>query len=44
MCTMHLIELKLESEGLSKSEMQFFGNVNDLKKNYLKRLGKKRWE
>ena len=43
MCTMELIKFKLEREGLSKSEKQFFGSVNDLKKNYLKRLEKKRW-
>lgn len=43
MCTMHLIKLKLESEGLSKSEIQFFGSVNDLKKNYLQRIEKKKW-
>lgn len=44
MCTMQLIKMKLEGEGLSKSEMQFFGSVSDLKKNYLQRIEKKRWE
>ena len=42
-CTMELIQLKLEREGLSKSEMIFFGNLRDLKKNYLKPLRRKRW-
>lgn len=42
-CTMHLVKLKLEDSGLSKSEMEFFGSVNDLKKNYLHRIENKRW-
>lgn len=43
-CTMKLIGLKLDGPGLTKSETQFFGNVNDLKKNYLKKIEKKRWK
>lgn len=43
LCTMELIKLKLENNLLSKSEMIFFGNIRDLKKNYLKPLGKKEW-
>ncbi len=42
-CTMFLIELKLNSGILSKSEDMFFGNNRDLKKNYLKPLRKKEW-
>ena len=40
-CTLELVRLKLEYNKLSKSEMLFFGNARDLKKNYLKPLGKK---
>lgn len=43
LCTMTLIRLKLENGTLSKSETAFFGNVRDLKKNYLKPLSKKEW-
>ncbi len=43
LCTMELIRLKLESNLFSKSEMTFFGNIRDLKKNYLKPLSKKEW-
>lgn len=42
-CTMCLIKLKLDSKQLSKSELSFFGNERDLKKNYLKPLAKKEW-
>lgn len=42
-CTMHLVKLKLEDSGLSKSEKEFFGSVNDLKKNYFQRIEKKKW-
>lgn len=44
LCSMELIRLKMESKGLSKSEMTFFGSIRDLKKNYLKQLGRKRWK
>ena len=40
-CTMKLIELKLEAHTLSKSEMLFFGDERTLKKNYLKPLADK---
>lgn len=43
LCTMTLIKLKLENGLFSKSEMVFFGNIRDLKKNYLKPLSKKEW-
>lgn len=43
LCTMFLVELKLKESILSKSEMIFFGNTRDLKKNYLKPLHKKEW-
>lgn len=42
-CTLSLIKLKLERNMLSNSEMLFFGNIRDLKKNYLKPLSKKEW-
>lgn len=35
-CTLELLEEKLENEGLSNSEKEFFMSVRDLKKNYLK--------
>ena len=43
LCTMYLIQLKLERSLLSRSEIIFFGNERDLKKNYLKPLSKKEW-
>ena len=42
-CTFKLISLKLEQGGLSKSESLFFGNIRDLKKNYLKHIMDKRY-
>ncbi len=42
-CTMELVKLKLENNQFSKSEKMFFGNLRDLKKNYLKPLHKKEW-
>ena len=42
LCTFELIRLKLENEHLSKSECLFFGNIRDLKKNYIKPLERKR--
>jgi len=38
---MELVNLKLEAGALSHSELEFFGTVRDLKKNYLKVLKKK---
>lgn len=43
LCTMELVRLKLINSQLSKSEIMFFGNIRDLKKNYLKPLSKKEW-
>ena len=43
LCTMCLIQLKMTNNQLSKSELTFFGNIRDLKKNYLKPLSKKEW-
>ena len=43
LCTMELVRLKLENNLFSKSESMFFGNIRDLKKNYLKPLSKKEW-
>lgn len=44
LCTMYLIQLKMEDNRLSKSELTFFGNQRDLKKNYLKPLSPKEWK
>lgn len=43
LCTLELVKLKLENNVFSKSEMTFFGNIRDLKKNYMKPLSKKEW-
>ena len=43
LCTMELVRLKMENNLFSKSEMAFFGNIRDLKKNYLKPLSNKEW-
>lgn len=43
-CTMELINLKIENNSISNSEMTFFGNLRDLKQNYLKTLKKKEWK
>ena len=43
-CSMELITLKLENSSISASEMEFFGNLRDLKKNYLKPLAKLEWK
>ena len=42
-CSLKLVSLKMENNIFSKSEMVFFGNLRDLKKNYLKVLRKKEW-
>ena len=44
LCSLELIRLKIESSTVSASEMEFFGNLRDLKKNYLKPLSKKLWK
>lgn len=43
-CTMTLIKLKIQNNTFSKSEMNFFGNIRDLKRNYIKQLDKKEWK
>lgn len=43
LCSLKLVSLKMENKFFSKSEMTFFGNLRDLKKNYLKPLQKKEW-
>lgn len=43
LCTLELVSLKLENNMFSRSEEAFFGNIRDLKRNYLKPLGKKEW-
>ncbi len=40
-CTLELLSLKAETSSFSKSEIEFFGNVRDFKKNYLKYIKKK---
>lgn len=42
-CTFELIRLKLEENMLSKTESSFFGNIRDLKKNYLKHIERMRF-
>jgi hypothetical protein len=42
-CSMELVRLKVKNNIVSASEMEFFGNLRDLKKNYLKPLHKKEW-
>ena len=42
-CTMKLVELKIDNNLYSKSEEMFFGNKRDLRKNYLKPVQKKEW-
>ena len=42
-CSMELLRLKIEDSAISPSEMEFFGNLRDLKKNYLKPLKRFEW-
>ena len=42
-CSMELVRLKIKTNTVSASEMEFFGNLRDLKKNYVKPLQKKEW-
>lgn len=42
-CTMYLLRIKMEKKQLSNSELAFFGNIRDLKKNYLKHFSEKEW-
>ncbi len=43
LCSMELLKLKIESASVSESEREFFGNMRDLRKNYLKPLKRKQW-
>ena len=43
LCSLELVKLKIEASAVSSSEMEFFGNLRDLKKNYLKPLSRKEW-
>ena len=43
-CSMELIRLKVEASAVSASELEFFGNVRDLKKNYLNSLDIYEWK
>ena len=40
-CTIELIAEKISSNTISKSELEFFNNMRDFKKNYLKHIRKK---
>ena len=40
-CTIELLALKADSNSFSKSETEFFGNIRNFKKNYLKPILKK---
>ena len=40
-CSMKLVRIKMATNMLFKSEQTFFGNIRDLKKNYLKPLARK---
>ena len=44
LCSLELVKIKLSASSVSSSEMEFFGNLRDLKKNYLKPLAAKEWE
>lgn len=43
-CTMELLAMKAEQNSFSNSEIEFFGNVRNFKKDYLKTLRKKRMD
>ncbi len=43
LCSLKLLKLKIENNTLTKSEMLFFGNLRDLRKNYLNPIKKKEW-
>ena len=42
-CTLHLMQLKMQNKTFSKHELAFWGNENDLKKNYLQRINSKEY-
>lgn len=43
-CSMELIRLKMAASALSPSELEFFGNIRDMKKNYLDSVLKFKWD
>ena len=44
LCSMELVKLKVASSSVSSSEMEFFGNLRDMKKNYIRQLERKEWK
>lgn len=42
LCSLELLSLKAEAKSFSKSETEFFGNIRDFKKNYLKPMLRKK--
>ena len=40
-CTMELLAEKADTNSFGRSEMEFFDNIRDFKKNYLKHIKKK---
>ena len=40
-CTMELLSYKAETNSFSRSKMEFFDNIRDFKKDYLKHLKRK---
>lgn len=42
-CSLKLINLKIENHQLSKSELNFFGNARDLQRNYIRKIKLKEW-
>ena len=44
LCTFELINNKLEKGNLSKSDKHFFGDERCLKKNYMSKISKLRYE
>lgn len=43
LCSLKLIQLKMDNNMFSKSEKAFFGSMRDLRKNYFKPVSKKEW-
>lgn len=43
-CSLELLRLKIESNQFTRSESLFFGNLREIKKNYLESLSKKMWD
>lgn len=40
-CTMELLAEKADTHSFTRSELEFFDNIRDFKKNYLKHIKKK---